>query len=172
MALDDPEYSNDRLPGDHVQSILRSEAAAGQAIPEHLLRHEYRSLGTEDIAAERYFSPEFHSLEVERMWKRVWQIACRIEDLPRIGSHYRYDLAAQSLLVVRVSDTEIKAYHNSCLLSSPRPKSDLFCLQINGRNAAFLPQERKQKPLLKHPEIFLLNTQGKGSLESVVTSPG
>lgn len=115
MALDDPEYGNDRLPGDHVQSILRSEAAAGQAIPDHLLRHEYRSLGTEDIAAERYFSPEFHRLEVERMWKRVWQIACRIEDLPRIGSHYRYDLAAQSLLVVRVSDTEIKAYHNSCL---------------------------------------------------------
>lgn len=115
MALEDPQYGQNWTPGDHVQSILRAEAAAGQNVPEHMLRHDYRHLGSEDIAADRYFSPEFHRLEVERMWGKVWQIACRLEDLPKVGSHYRYDIAHHSLLVVRVNDTEVKAYHNSCL---------------------------------------------------------
>ena len=29
-----------------------------------------------------YTSPEFHRLEVERIWKRAWQMACLEEDIP------------------------------------------------------------------------------------------
>ncbi|MBV8790405.1 MAG: aromatic ring-hydroxylating dioxygenase subunit alpha, partial [Mycobacterium sp.] len=31
------------------------------------------------IPAERYYSPAFAALEVERMWPKVWQLACMVD---------------------------------------------------------------------------------------------
>ena len=53
------------------------------------------------VPASRYTSPEFHRLEVERIWKRVWQMACREEDIPEVGDHLTYEIAGISVLVVR-----------------------------------------------------------------------
>ena len=63
----------------------------------------------------RYLSREWHDLEKERLWSRVWQFTCRQEQLADIGSYIVYEIADQSYLVARISDTEIKAYPNSCL---------------------------------------------------------
>jgi hypothetical protein len=30
------------------------------------------------VPAERYYSPAFAALEVQRMWPRVWQLACMV----------------------------------------------------------------------------------------------
>jgi len=67
-----------------------------------------------DIDKEVYYSPEAARLETERLWPRVWQVACREEDLPSVGSYWTYDIMAQSVIVVRTSETEIKAYNNAC----------------------------------------------------------
>ena len=40
-----------------------------------------------DVPAERYFSRDVHELEKERIWKRVWQFACREEAHPRGRRH-------------------------------------------------------------------------------------
>ena len=37
-----------------------------------------------DIPVERYLSREFHELEKERLWSRVWQFACREEVLAEL----------------------------------------------------------------------------------------
>ena len=34
------------------------------------------------IPKERYFDPEFFELEAEQLWPRVWQMACRLEEIP------------------------------------------------------------------------------------------
>ena len=31
---------------------------------------------------ERYFDPDFYQMEVEMLWPRTWQMACRLEEIP------------------------------------------------------------------------------------------
>ncbi len=67
------------------------------------------------IAPGRYFDPEFHRLEVERVWGRTWQMACREEQLAEVGDSLVYEIADWSLIVVRTAPDQIRAFHNSCL---------------------------------------------------------
>ena len=56
-------------------------------------RRRPRDLGSDDIPIERYTSRAWHELEVERLWKRVWQFACREEEIPEPGDHHVYEIA-------------------------------------------------------------------------------
>lgn len=71
--------------------------------------------GPTKIPADRYYAPEFHRLEVERLWKRVWQMACHEDDIPAVGDYHVYDIAGLSYLVVRCTQDEIRAFPNVCL---------------------------------------------------------
>lgn len=53
-------------------------------------------------------------LEEERLWPFVWQIACRLEEIPNIGDFITYDIVDDSIIVVRTGTDEIKAFHNVC----------------------------------------------------------
>jgi phenylpropionate dioxygenase-like ring-hydroxylating dioxygenase large terminal subunit len=66
------------------------------------------------VPVEAYISPEFLRLEAERLWTRVWQVACREEELPHVGSFVTYNIMDESIVVVRVSATELKAFYNAC----------------------------------------------------------
>jgi len=66
------------------------------------------------IPVERYTSDEFFELESQLLWPRVWQVACRIEEIPAVGDFAEYEIADQSILVVRSAADEIKAYFNTC----------------------------------------------------------
>lgn len=67
------------------------------------------------VPVERYTSRAFHDLEVEKVWKRVWQMACHEDDIPDVGDYHVYEIAHLSFLVVRTGPDDIKAYHNACL---------------------------------------------------------
>jgi phenylpropionate dioxygenase-like ring-hydroxylating dioxygenase large terminal subunit len=62
------------------------------------------------VPKERYTSREFLDLEMERLWTRVWQVACREEELAGTGDFVEYTIGDQSILVVRVSPDQVKAY--------------------------------------------------------------
>jgi nitrite reductase/ring-hydroxylating ferredoxin subunit len=66
------------------------------------------------LSKERYLSPEFHRQEVEGLWSRVWQMACREQDILNPGDFYEYRILDQSVLVVRQEDGSVKALHNAC----------------------------------------------------------
>jgi len=53
------------------------------------------------VPKARYISAEFARLELDRLWSRVWQIACREEELAEPGEFDQYEIGDQSLLVVR-----------------------------------------------------------------------
>ena len=57
--------------------------------------------GPTRVPVERYFSKEFHDLEVEKVWKRVWQMACHEDDIPDVGDYHVYEVANLSFLIVR-----------------------------------------------------------------------
>jgi phenylpropionate dioxygenase-like ring-hydroxylating dioxygenase large terminal subunit len=66
------------------------------------------------VPKDHYLSREFLRLEKERLWPKVWQVACREEELPRVGSFIAYDIMDESIVVVRTSATELKAFYNVC----------------------------------------------------------
>jgi nitrite reductase/ring-hydroxylating ferredoxin subunit len=104
-----------KRPGPSVQEILDSDS---RTVPPSLReeRNDYLWEGENiQIDKDRYLSHDFHRLECERMWNRTWQVACRVEEIPRVGDHIVYEIAGKSLIVVRSSPTEIKALHNVCL---------------------------------------------------------
>lgn len=98
-------------PGASVQEVFADDLVPP---PAPFRRHTWVDQGTADVDRERYVSPEFHRLEVERMWRRVWQVACREEDLPEVGDHVVYDIADDSLIVMRSAPGRIRAFYNSC----------------------------------------------------------
>jgi phenylpropionate dioxygenase-like ring-hydroxylating dioxygenase large terminal subunit len=84
-------------------------------VPEVLRLENPVGFGTADIPTTGYISRQFHDLEVERLWRRVWQMACREEEMPEVGDVAVYDIAGLSILIVRTAPSEIKAYYNACL---------------------------------------------------------
>ena len=62
-----------------------------------------------------YTDRRYHQLEKERIWERVWQVACREEHVPEPGDQYVYDVADKSYLIVRGIDRKIRAFVNVCL---------------------------------------------------------
>jgi phenylpropionate dioxygenase-like ring-hydroxylating dioxygenase large terminal subunit len=66
------------------------------------------------VPKERYFDADFYQLEVEQLWPRVWQMACRLEELPEAGDFVEYEILDQSVVVVRTEDMAVRAYQNTC----------------------------------------------------------
>ena len=104
----------DREPrqSDTFRSYLAKET---KPLPEALRAPSTIDLATVNVPIARYISEEFADDEYEHVWSRVWQMACRLEDIPEIGDRIRYDIGHRSAVVVRVSPTEVKAFVNACL---------------------------------------------------------
>jgi nitrite reductase/ring-hydroxylating ferredoxin subunit len=66
------------------------------------------------VPKEHYVSPEINHLANTRLWQRVWQVACREEEIPDAGNFVRYNVVDQSILVIRGNDGKIRAFHNVC----------------------------------------------------------
>jgi phenylpropionate dioxygenase-like ring-hydroxylating dioxygenase large terminal subunit len=71
--------------------------------------------GPKKVSTDRFYKKEYHDLEVARLWKKTWQMACREDDIPEIGDYHVYTIANLSYLVVRTAENEFKAHANSCL---------------------------------------------------------
>ena len=67
------------------------------------------------VDASVYYSRETHELEKERLWKRVWQMACHEDDIPNVGDSYVYDIADLSYIIVRSGEDTFHAFPNACL---------------------------------------------------------
>jgi len=66
------------------------------------------------IPVARYVDRDFAKLEAELFWPRVWQMACRLDQIPNPGDYTVYDILENSIMVVRVDDETVKAFHNVC----------------------------------------------------------
>lgn len=76
------------------------------------------------IPKSDYTDPQIHELEKERLWPRVWQIACREEEIPKVGDYVNYEIVEDSILVMRTAPGVIKAYHNVCPHRGRRLRDD------------------------------------------------
>jgi phenylpropionate dioxygenase-like ring-hydroxylating dioxygenase large terminal subunit len=104
IAARDPSYS--------FQDLLDKEKVA---VPDSLRESTDTYLGSEDLPIDRYTSREFFDLEVEKLWKKTWQMACRESQLRSAGDYFVYDIVNDSILLTRTDAGELKGYYNSCL---------------------------------------------------------
>ena len=116
-----------RRPGPSVQEILDKDT---NAAPE-IMRVESPAIGqsSADVSIDRYFSKDWHDREVEQVWRKTWQLACRLEHIPNVGDHIVYDIVHDSLIVVRTGPDEIKAYINSCLHRGTMLRTEGGCVK-------------------------------------------
>ena len=103
-----------RAPGMSFGDAVKAYAEHAP-VPEYLLIDTSTFVGDEDIDVDRYITRECYELEREKIWKKVWQMACREEEIPEVGDTLVYDITDLSFLIVRTEPDEIKAYFNVCL---------------------------------------------------------
>ena len=115
--------------GDHGKSTAEGLRSAAYISPEFLLENDrapekipaiFRRMapyagGPRKVPVGRYIEKKYHDLEVEHIWKKSWQMACREDDIPEVGDHYLYQIAHLQYLVVRTGPAEFKAHVNACL---------------------------------------------------------
>ncbi|TVQ47483.1 MAG: aromatic ring-hydroxylating dioxygenase subunit alpha [Gammaproteobacteria bacterium] len=107
-----PQQGGDaRSEGVAYQGLLDRDT---REVPEVLREVHCPELGSADIPAELFTSQAVHDLEMDRMWRRVWQMACREEEIPEVGDHVVYEIGHLSFIVVR-TDAGYRAFYNSCL---------------------------------------------------------
>lgn len=125
----------DRSRGLSYASILKTDTGK---VPAALFETGPVGEAPIEIDVARYFSREFHELEVDRLWRKVWQLACHEDDIPNVGDALPYDIASLSFIVVRTSADEISAFPNACrhrgrrLLDCPKQGLGIFRCPFHG----------------------------------------
>ena len=66
------------------------------------------------VPKERYFDADFYAAEAEQLWPRVWQMACRLEEIPNPHDVVEYEFLDQSVMVLRTEDMGVRAFQNTC----------------------------------------------------------
>ncbi|MBA3741370.1 aromatic ring-hydroxylating dioxygenase subunit alpha [Sporichthya sp.] len=85
-------------------------------VPEIFTERSFRrDIGSAPVPKEPYVSAEYAQLEMDRLWMKVWQVACREREIPNPGDYQEYTIGDQSVLVVRQRNGEIKAHANACI---------------------------------------------------------
>ncbi len=104
-----------------------------RAAPAFLRQGPMPDQGDEGIPVGNYFDPDHFAKEIQHVWLKVWQWACREEDIPNTGDVFVYENVGKSVIIARQRDGSIKAFYNSCLHRGRRlvddagTKSELRC---------------------------------------------
>lgn len=63
---------------------------------------------------EAYISKDYARAEQDKLWRKVWQQAGRLEDIPKVGNFITYEIMDDSVIIIRTAEDTIKAFHNVC----------------------------------------------------------
>lgn len=128
----------------------------------------YRVADPALIPAKRYYDSGFFDLEKQRLWSSVWQMACRLEEIPEVGDYVEYTLLEKTVVVVR-TPSGVKAFHNICRHRGMRlvegggncGAAGFICpfhgwrYDMGGKNTFVFGREVFSEALLGHAEIDL-----------------
>jgi phenylpropionate dioxygenase-like ring-hydroxylating dioxygenase large terminal subunit len=59
-----------------------------------------------------YFNNELVHIEQDELFRRHWQLACHVSDIPKDGDWTTFDIASERALIVRGKDNVVRAFHN------------------------------------------------------------
>jgi phenylpropionate dioxygenase-like ring-hydroxylating dioxygenase large terminal subunit len=85
-----------------------------------VVTEKFERISAEDLEhavtydAAPFLCRDYLLAEKKLLWPRVWQMAERLEDIPSVGDFFTYNVADESIIVIRTGTDEIKAFHNVC----------------------------------------------------------
>jgi len=62
----------------------------------------------------RYTSADFAAGEWRGLWSKAWLFAGLVADIPDSGDYFVYELGAESIVVMRDDDGQLRAFYNVC----------------------------------------------------------
>jgi len=90
-----------------------AKVAPGNITAEDMDRERLVTYGT-----EAFLSREYLEAEKKLVWPKVWQMVERLEDFPDVGDWITYNVADESIVVIRVAPGDeaqsFRAFHNVC----------------------------------------------------------
>lgn len=66
------------------------------------------------IGVEAYTSEDYARAERDKLWRKVWLQAGRLEEIPEVGNYLTYDILDDSIILVRVAPDKISGFYNVC----------------------------------------------------------
>jgi len=75
-----------------------------------------------------YVSDEAFAFDTQVMLKSVWLYACTVAHVKNAGDYFVFELAGNSIIILRGRDNEVRAFWNSC-----RHRGAKICLAQSGR---------------------------------------
>lgn len=81
------------------------------------------------LTQEFYCDPGVFRVDLDRIWYRDWLFAIPACEIPKAGNYVVHDVGAYSVIIVRGTDGEIRAFHNSC-----RHRGSVLCKAKKGTN--------------------------------------
>ena len=66
------------------------------------------------VSTDRYWCPDSHGRERERVWMHAWQVTGRADEIPDAGDWMEYRLFDQSFLLARGKDGQVRGFVNAC----------------------------------------------------------
>jgi hypothetical protein len=113
-----------------------------------------RNLRGDPISGDRYHSKDFARQEWEKLWKRIWHVAGRVNQLEEPGDYVVHDFMHESVIVVRQDDGSIKAFYNACrhrgqrLVEASSYAREFKCLTTAGSGAATACSATSRTPVI------------------------
>jgi Rieske 2Fe-2S family protein len=80
------------------------------------------------LPRELYVSEEAFHFDTQVMLKSVWLYACTVAHVKNPGDYFVFEVANNSIIIVRGRDNEVRAFWNSC-----RHRGSKICLDQKGR---------------------------------------
>jgi len=80
------------------------------------------------LPRELYVSDEAFAFDAQVMLKSVWLYACTVAHVKNAGDYFVFELAGNSIIILRGRDNEVRAFWNSC-----RHRGAKICLDQSGR---------------------------------------
>src|SRR5882762_3839604 len=100
-AIDDPlQKISERSGGRSSRDYLLKDRGK---VPASLLESSWEYMGDEDIPKYRYFRQDWADAEFEKVWYKVWQVACHLEEIRNVGDTMVYDIGERSVIVARTA---------------------------------------------------------------------
>jgi Rieske 2Fe-2S family protein len=81
------------------------------------------------LQQELYCDAGVFGVDMERIWYREWLFAIPACEIPKSGDYVVHEVGAYSVVIVRGSDGEIRAFHNTC-----RHRGSVLCKARKGSN--------------------------------------
>lgn len=110
-TIEDPVEAVSERGGHSVQDYFEKDTRTVPAV----FRSSFPAFfGSGDLSKDRYLSRDWYDRELERLWPKVWQMACHEQEIPNVGDNILYEVGHLSYLIVRAAPDRIKAYYNAC----------------------------------------------------------